>query len=330
MKIVARFLLAFLFCALSPPQASAHENRPIFVKIEKLSAFNYRIELKVPNSIGARNQPTITLPSDCAPQTVTSQIEYHARCSEILEGREIRIQYPIVNPAVSTMVSFDVADRGAEGFGRMYPPDQSIIALEGQKARDAGIRFFDAGFWHITEGWDHLLFLTCLLALCSNLRMTLAMVTGFTVGHTFSLVISVLGVRVPPYPVEALIAFSIVGIAACCLKESRTSFQKYPVSASAFIGLLHGFGFAGYLLSLDLPTVSVLSAIVQFNLGVEAGQLVFVLALVLGWRCILSFRKWTKTDTNWETVVKGAVVFCCGSIGAYWFIERSSRIILGA
>jgi hypothetical protein len=150
--------------------------------------------------------------------------------------------------------------------------------------------FFADGLHHILVGADHVLFLVCLLlplALGRDASGTprrgralwgplLVLVTAFTVAHSVTLGLATGRVlSVPPRVIEPLIAATIVLAAVDNLWPLP---GRRRAAAAFFFGLVHGFGFAGPLLELDLPPWPMAKALLQFNLGVEAGQLAVVAA----------------------------------------------------
>jgi len=141
-------------------------------------------------------------------------------------------------------------------------------------------RYLVFGFEHILSGWDHLLFVLMLCLLARGWRLV-KLVTAFTVGHSVTLALAVLGlVAVAGPAIEACIALSIVFLARQVLVPTGGFAHGYLV-VTAF-GMLHGLGFAGALVEAGIPPDRLAWALLAFNLGVEAGQLVFVaLALLL-------------------------------------------------
>jgi len=141
--------------------------------------------------------------------------------------------------------------------------------------------FFHLGVEHILGGFDHLLFLFALLLRGGGIGSLLAIATAFTAAHSITLALAVLRVvSIPPSVVEPVIALSIAYVAAeNILSEPRTSWRW----AEGFgFGLVHGFGFAGALLELALPTAALAWPLLSFNLGVEAGQAVVIAVLFPG------------------------------------------------
>lgn len=172
---------------------------------------------------------------------------------------------------------------------------------------------FTMGMEHIFTGYDHLVFILGLVLVRARLRSLVAVVTAFTVAHSMSLALAVLGVWAPrPSIVEPAIALSIayVGVENFFVKDASKRWRiTFP------FGLIHGFGFAGALRELALLPSAVPSALVSFNLGVEAGQLV-VLALLLP--IVLFVRDKAWFEPRGVRLVSGAVALAGGA----WFVSR--------
>ncbi len=138
--------------------------------------------------------------------------------------------------------------------------------------------FFRLGVEHILTGYDHLLFLFALLLRGGRLRALLGIVTAFTIAHSLTLALAILGVVViPPAIVEPVIALSIAYVSLDNIVRERAASGRWAVSF--VFGLVHGFGFAGALLELGLPPGGILGSLLFFNLGVEAGQALVVALL---------------------------------------------------
>ena len=151
-------------------------------------------------------------------------------------------------------------------------------------AQSSTVAFFRLGIEHILTGYDHLLFLFTLLLRGGRLRSLLGIVTAFTIAHSITLALAILGVVViPPAIVEPVIALSIAYVALENIFRKEAASGRWLVSF--IFGLVHGFGFAGALLELGLPPSGFLGSLLFFNLGVEAGQAMVVAALfpVLLW-----------------------------------------------
>jgi hypothetical protein len=182
------------------------------------------------------------------------------------------------------------------------------------------------GFEHILLGVDHLLFVLGLMLLVSGLGSLIKTITAFTVAHSITLAAATLGwIGVPEAPVNAAIALSIVVVAVEVFKDRQGEPSwtgRYPWVVAFGFGLLHGFGFASALTDIGLPQENVPAALLFFNVGVELGQIGFVLmVLALLWshrRLQAQFPRWSATFG----------VYTMGAVASYWFISRMVNILI--
>jgi hypothetical protein len=194
------------------------------------------------------------------------------------------------------------------------------------RAQIAG-HYLQLGIHHILTGYDHLVFLAGLILTAGRVRQLLITLTAFTVAHSISLaLVAIGGVRAPSAIVEPLIALSIawVGLDILLCDLQRAPEDRLPTDRRGprwlvvfGFGLIHGFGFAGALMELGLgsSTSAIATALVSFNIGVEAGQ-VMVAALLMP-------AVWlTRTRPTWHTRTVRACSIGVTIAGAYWLIER--------
>ena len=176
-------------------------------------------------------------------------------------------------------------------------------------------RFLVAGIEHILAGPDHLLFLAGLLLLGGSLGRLAAIVTAFTLAHSVTLALAVLGVvSPPPALIEPLIALSIVYVGLNNLR-ARSGGEWRILTAGAF-GLIHGFGFANALREMQLSSINLGWSLLSFNLGVEMGQLAVVLVVA----SLFEALRRSGAVTPRRLVVVGSVVVA--TAGSFWFVER--------
>jgi hypothetical protein len=182
------------------------------------------------------------------------------------------------------------------------------------------------GIEHILLGVDHLLFVFGLLLLSKGFKLLLKTITSFTVGHSISLALATLGVvHVPAPPLNAAIALSIVFLAAELVRAyrgQRTVTTRRPWLVSFAFGLIHGLGFASALVSLGLPESAIPLALLFFNIGVEIGQVLFivvVLALLASWR---------KMEMRLPAWGRQLPAYAMGSIASLWFVGRFVAMII--
>jgi len=161
---------------------------------------------------------------------------------------------------------------------------EAHIAITADAAPESGTAstfasYFGIGVEHILLGFDHVLFIVALILPGGRLISLAAMVTAFTVAHSLTLALSVLNIlTLPAQIVEPVIALSIAYVALENLTGKSALSRRWAVSF--LFGLVHGFGFAGALTEVGLPTSGLVAALVGFNLGVEAGQMLIVAVLL--------------------------------------------------
>ncbi len=183
-----------------------------------------------------------------------------------------------------------------------------------------GASYVQIGFEHIMLGVDHLLFVLGLIWISRAQWMLLKTITAFTLGHSVSLAAVTLGwVGVSEIFVNVLIALSIVfiGVEVLYARAGRSTLTlRNPWAVAVFFGLLHGMGFANALLALGLPADAVPLALFAFNVGVELGQIVFVLGVLgLAWAYRVMEVRWP----SWSTVLPA---YAIGGLAAFWFFDR--------
>lgn len=176
-------------------------------------------------------------------------------------------------------------------------------------------RYFVVGVEHIVpKGLDHILFVVGIFLASFHFRRLVIQVSAFTLAHSLTLAAAMLGwVSVPASIVEPLIALSIAYMAFehFFLKGAA---KWRPIVVFLF-GLLHGLGFASVLSAIGLPSESVLLALLAFNLGVEAGQLLVILA------CFILFI-WALRREEYRHYVQTPGFALIGLVGTFWFFER--------
>lgn len=197
------------------------------------------------------------------------------------------------------------------------------IPVEGGLTMSAGQVFLDyigIGFTHIVpKGLDHILFVVGLFLLSPRLKPLLIQITAFTVAHSVTLAMAMLGViNLPASIVEPLIAASILFIAIENLGTDKLSrWRPYVVFA---FGLLHGLGFAGVLTEFGLSPAHFASGLVGFNIGVEVGQLAVVAA------CYALFGAWFSDRSWYRARVTMPMSLAIAVIALWWVAERTGFV----
>jgi hydrogenase/urease accessory protein HupE len=176
--------------------------------------------------------------------------------------------------------------------------------------------FLRLGVVHIFTGFDHLAFLVGLLIVTPNLKSLIKIVTSFTVAHSITLALATFDIVVLPSRLtESVIALSIAYVAAENLLGKRTM-ERYRITF--IFGLAHGFGFSSVLREMELSRSHLALSLFSFNLGVEVGQMAFVIALfpLVLYMEASSWRRQVQTGIS-------AVILC---LALYWFAQRAFLI----
>lgn len=335
MKFVVRFS-SLLVVLLGITIAEAHDARPSYIQIIETQDNTYSASWKVPASVPGAALPYPALPDDCRaerqPAWQKAGNEYIGQqrfvCKSGLSGREVGIEYPVINPSLSTLYKIKLAN--GEEHLKILKPGQSTWTVPDAESRFGVARQYTAlGIEHIWVGIDHLLFVACLVFIARTPRRLLITITGFTVAHSITLTLSTLDlVRISTPPVEAAIALSVVFMAWEIVRGDDSSLTfRYPVAVSTSFGLLHGLGFAAVLRDIGLPQTELPAALLFFNVGVEIGQILFVFALlavfVLIRFLLKQFLSVRRRDGflywNSSTVTAGYVIGC---VASYWMVDR--------
>lgn len=300
--------------------------------------------MRVPPTVSDDDRPTILWPTGChvvsdrviGPPTPEEVVV--AACADGLEGHRLRVRYPIYNPSLSTL--FRLTRANGAVLTQVLPPEQSEWQVPRESTwTEVALSYLELGIRHIWTGFDHLLFVTGLLVLAGTFRRVLLAVTGFTLAHSVTLSLSALGlVRLPPAPVEAAIALSILFLAweiAHPLPDSpaHSLARRYPLLVSSSFGLLHGFGFAAALREVGLPTHELAVGLLCFNLGVEIGQIVFIAGLLA---LVIPATRWSANrragTRSWQLATTGSRAsgtlwgYALGVPAAFWFFERLAAL----
>jgi hypothetical protein len=210
-----------------------------------------------------------------------------------------------------------VLRNGAEAF--VLPANRTAAAADGSAVGDVVFAYVRIGIEDILLGADHLLFVFGLMLLVESWGMLIKTIIAFTAAHSLALGLAVLGVvTVPPALVEALIALGIVLVASELTRGGATFTKRYPWAVAFAFGLLHGLGFAGALTGIGLPRAQLAWALLAFNVGVEIGQLLFVVAM-------LAPRAWLRRAAAQWTVVERVPAYAIGSVACAWMLERIGR-----
>ena len=184
------------------------------------------------------------------------------------------------------------------------------LALTSPVARRFGLM----GTEHILSGFDHLMFLVMLMIVTRQIRELIFIATAFTLAHSITLTAATLGwINASPAWVEPLIVLTILYVA---VENTVSAAPKARLPVTFGFGLIHGLGFAGALAEGPLPRAEELMALFSFNLGVEVGQILFLVVSFLLWRALLRF----TPEPGARRATSGLTILLCG----YWLWQRLS------
>ncbi len=326
MNEIRRILISIVFLFFALP-SFAHESRPAYLEINETKAGVYDILWKRP----MRGDRVLSLhpqfPSHC--RQITPAATYNSPgaslerqsldCGKIgLIGKTIQID------GLSTTLT-DVLARvsfldGHTQTALISPSNPSFVIQGSQSTIQVSRQYLVLGIEHILSGIDHLLFVLGLLLIVRGFGLLLKTITAFTVAHSVTLAMAALGfVNVAQAPVEAVIALSILFLASELTKLHDAKIgltARYPWVVALSFGLLHGFGFAGALSEVGLPQTAIPLALLTFNIGVEAGQLIFI----AGAQCMIWVLK--RIPLAWPVWAEQVPAYAIGSLAAFWCIER--------
>ncbi|HEX7035338.1 MAG TPA: HupE/UreJ family protein [Pseudomonadales bacterium] len=331
-----RRALALSILVLAAPHTWAHGLRLAFLEGVEQAPGVWQLAVRVP-VLGERAWPlTIELPAGCVEETPPTirtlasgdQAVYRSmRCDP---GRhEVKVA-GIQAGVVDLLVRLE--SREGDHSVRVVTSADPRFVLEARGDVSLLARI-GLGLEHILTGYDHLAFVAGLVLLLERLRRTLIAVTAFTLAHSVTLSLAALGViGLPSPPVEAVIALSIVYLAAEIVQARRHPERELPAAriwaAALGFGLLHGFGFAGALHEAGLPENERVLTLMLFNLGIEIGQVAFVLV----WAALLAFvgRLVRSAASGIDAPIPRlhtALAYVLGSVASFWTIERLVQFV---
>jgi hydrogenase/urease accessory protein HupE len=332
----AAVVMAMLF--LAPISiAAAHEVRPAYLELLQTSPNRYDVTWKVPaRGDDARLALYLRLPDDVHQLTPArgrfASGAYVERSSVEREGGLAGTEI-YVDGLRATQTDVLVRVQNLDGTTqttRVTPADPSFVVDAAPTASQVVHTYLRLGVEHILLGVDHLLFVLALLILVKGWRRVVGTITAFTAAHTLTLAAATLGyVHVPVPPVEATIALSIVFVAAEIVHGRRGRpglTERAPWFVAFGFGLLHGLGFASALNEVGLPQTAIPLALLCFNVGVEIGQVLFVVAVATSWslgKVVLA--RWASAEFARRSVaaLEISAAYAIGGVASYWVIDRS-------
>ena len=325
-------LLITLVSMLCGGFAAAHTLGIDKAELVELGDGNYRLSSFVPPAL-ANYISTPELPGHCtytgSPRGERGiyEVRFLFSCDGPLSA-EHEIRLPWNREGIMLTVQWkdqEPTTRFTKRTGAVITIDLTHYLAGSGSFLNAAKRYTLLGIEHILVGLDHLLFVAGLVLIVSGIWPLVKTITAFTLAHSLTLALATLGFfNLPPKPVEAAIALSIVFLAMEIIRgwQGRTSItHRKPWLVAFGFGLLHGLGFAGALSEIGLPPPEIPVALLFFNIGVEIGQLIFVFFILLN-KAI--FTRMGRAWPSWSRLVP---VYMIGTIACYWLFERMGGIL---
>jgi len=315
-------ILKLLFFLLLSLNLHAHQTGLSFINIIEDDESLLHITYKKPLSDTRGEDIFVNYPKSCQTLSTYPQIiengfiinKSKLRCSkEGLKGSRVWIK-GLVSSDRGVLLRYEKGESVSKYLLRSTTPfaliDYTSSSLE------LFYEYIELGVVHILSGYDHLLFVLCLLLLASNLRALLFSITAFTLAHSITLAFGILDImRVNIIFVEAMIALSIIFLARELLSHEQTYTKKNLAIVAFIFGLLHGFGFSSVLRDIGLPQDEIPLSLFAFNIGIELGQIFFILIMSL-------FIYLFKRHLSMLLSFKIYLIYAIGTISSFWFIQR--------
>ena len=333
MKSLRIFLLAVLgLCAIQAVQA--HRFAPSLLKISETAPQQYHLVWKTPAQ-GVSNVPLKPVwPESCEitnaspPQLENTGVvtSWQMQCAELgedgLVGETLGVSGLGANQA-SAIVMVNLLD--GRQYQQVLDTEQPEFVVPAEStAGDVVGDYTWLGIEHIWTGFDHLMFVFGLLLLVGGGSRLLWTITAFTVGHSITLSLVALGYfDYPVALVEFAIALSIFVLAVELTRiEKHDVLWRNPWWLAGGFGLLHGMGFAGALAETGLPQDNVPLALLFFNVGIELGQIAFILIVLAVWHVI------RRPLIPLQDRLFPVPVYVLGALSAMWCIERGIAALI--
>ena len=320
-----------LFVLIVACAAAADEFRPGYLELRQRDTEAYDVFWKVPaQGDNLRLGLYVVFPADSVNLSEPRGAFHAGAYSERwrlkrpggLTGQTIRIE-GLPSSVTDVLVRVERSD-GTAQVARLLPSNPAFVVEAAAGAGEVVRTYLVLGVEHILLGIDHLLFVLALMLVVKGAGRVITTVTAFTIAHSITLAAATLGlVRVPGPPVEAVIALSIVFVAAEIVHgaQGRPGLTaRWPWVVAFTFGLLHGFGFASALSEIGLPQNAILLALFFFNVGVELGQLLFVGAFTMvAWFI-------ARLHIPWPRWMEVTPAYAIGSLAMFWVLQRVAAL----
>jgi hypothetical protein len=316
----AALLLVALVAAPAP--ARAHQFAPALLELrESGGGVDARWREPAVRVQGSRLRPV--LPAGCrgaGPPTVHRddtglEATWRIECPSGLRGQTIGAE-GIASSGAVVLVRVELVD--GEHLTHILTADAQFYRIPATPSRlETFASYARLGFAHVLGGYDHLLFILGLTLLVGFDRRLAWTIAGFTLGHSITLCLAVLGlVHVSQSTVAIGTAASLYYLALALAGRRRGLLGRRPWIVACLFGLLHGLGFAGALVAIGLPGGEVPLALLAFNVGIEVGQLLLV-GVVLAAAALLH-----RLPVAFRPALRLVPGYAIGALAVFWILAR--------
>lgn len=330
------FIMISVTMALLSVSVFAHKMAPSLLLLDETEAGQFKVHWKTPLVQSSAVRIGLNLPTHCSassaptpkPDPVGAVLEWSIDCGAAgLVGHDIAITGLAENQSAAVLKIALLDGRQYQHVINASQPSYTVP--ERVKRSDVMWDYLLLGVEHILAGIDHLFFVWALILLLARRKLLIA-ITAFTLGHSITLALAALDIiTVPQTLTELFIAFSIFVLAVeiAAKRGEQSLIRRHAFWVCVAFGLLHGLGFAGALKEIGLPQEEVVVALLMFNVGVEVGQILFVLVvLAIAW----GLRRLADSllpVLHPERLV-WIPVYLIGAGSAFWCIERSVGLLI--
>ncbi|MEE2778395.1 MAG: HupE/UreJ family protein, partial [Acidobacteriota bacterium] len=321
-----RLAAAIAVLAILAGPSAGHEVRPGFLELEETAAGEFNVLWKVPTRNGLRLRMDPLFPEGCEQTSPIDAYDapgalvetWNMSCAGSLIGQSIRI-LGLEATLTDVLMRIETAEQSIY-TARLNPSSPSWTVPAAPSRGELTGAYLWLGIEHILLGVDHLLFVLGLLLLVDGPWRLVKTITAFTVAHSITLASATVGlVLLDERAVNAAIALSILflGVEILRSRDGHAALTgRHPWAVAFAFGLLHGLGFASALTELGLPASDIPVALLLFNVGVEIGQIGFVLLI------LALLRSFVRLEMVWPTWSRSLPAYVIGSMGAFWFVGR--------
>lgn len=329
--MMARLVLFVLLglCALS---AQAHPLAPALLELRETEPGVYAVQWRTSLVRALGRDVVPVMAQGCAAgadvetrdEAAARHQQWTLRCPDLV-GRELRVD-GLDGSGVNVILRIQPRE-GAVQQVLLGERQAAYTVLAPDEPPPVFGGYLVLGVEHLLFGFDHVLFVIGLVLLVRGARRLVLTITAFTLGHSLTLSLAVLGiVTVDAGFTEFMIALSILVLAVEILRPADAKpgpFARWPWWVAAAFGLLHGLGFAGVLGEIGLPQDEIPLALFAFNLGIELGQL----ALIAAWLALAALGNRVYRHGLPPALARGLPAYVIGSLAAYWCWERAAGLV---